>query len=69
MESFVGRLGEEGIKFINQLVASECRGRQGYAESMARKGGEGTPGDGNRLDDHTGRHFAEGVRLQAPSSA
>ena len=63
MECF-GRLGVN-IYLIDQLAAGVVGGSdRGY---MAREGVvKGKPAP-NRLGDYTGRHFEEGVALQAPA--
>ena len=58
-----GRLGVEGSYFIDQLAASVVGGRDGG--SMVRKGVLKERLLQIVVTDHKGRHFAEGVPLQA----
>ena len=60
-----GRLGVQGSKFIDKLAAGVVGERDGGVHGMENNG-EGTPTP-NRIGDYTGRHFAEGVALQAPA--
>ena len=60
-----GRLGVEGSAFIDLLAASVLGGG-GVGVDGEEGGGEGTP-SANRLSDHTGHHFTEGVEFQAPA--
>ena len=64
VESF-GRLGIKGSYFIDQLAANVVGG-VGRRIDGKQGGVEGTPSTG-LLSDHAGRHFAEGVPLQAPA--
>ena len=59
----LGRLGVEGSYFIDQLAASVVGGRDGG--SMVRKGVLKERLLQIVVTDHKGRHFAEGVPLQA----
>ena len=54
-----------GSCFIDHLVASVVGGKERMVDGE-EGGTEGTPAT-DRLSDHTGRHFAEGVPLQPPT--